>query len=102
MQSTIGPQTVPATAVAYNEKVIIGFSRGQLLFHSFDADYLDRLANGDAAIERHFSLYFGDLLSLKLRVRIRSAQLVEDIRQETLLRVLQIVRTRGVDHPERF
>ena len=31
-----------------------------------------------------------------------SAQLIEDIRQETLLRVLQIVRTRGVDHPERF
>jgi len=73
-----------------------------LLFHSFDADYLDRLASADSAIERHFSLYFGDLLSLKLRVRIRSAQLIEDIRQETLLRVLQIVRTRGVDHPERF
>lgn len=71
-------------------------------FHSFDEDYLQRLANGDAAIERHFSLYFGDLLSLKLRVRIRSAQLIEDIRQETLLRVLQIVRKRGVEHPERF
>ena len=73
-----------------------------MLFHTFDADYLQRLASGDAAIERHFSLYFGDLLSLKLRVRIRSAQLIEDIRQETLLRVLQIVRTRGVEHPERF
>ena len=71
-------------------------------FHSFDDDYLQRLASGDAAIERHFSLYFGDLLSLKLRVRIRSAQLIEDIRQETLLRVLQIVRKRGVEHPERF
>jgi len=73
-----------------------------VLFHSFDADYLQRLASGDAAIERHFSVYFSDLLQLKLRVRIRSAQLIEDIRQETLLRVLQIVRTRGVDHPERF
>ena len=71
-------------------------------FHSFDADYLQRLASGDPAIERHFSVYFGDLLSLKLRVRIRSAQLIEDIRQETLLRVLQIVRKRGVEHPERF
>ena len=71
-------------------------------FHSFDADYLQRLAAGDPAIERHFSLYFGDLLSLKLRVRIRSAQLIEDIRQETLLRVIQIVRKRGVEHPERF
>jgi RNA polymerase sigma-70 factor (ECF subfamily) len=73
-----------------------------LQFFSFDADYLQRLASGDAAIERHFSLYFGDLLSLKLRVRIRSAQLIEDIRQETLMRVLQIVRKRGVEHPERF
>ena len=71
-------------------------------FFSFDADYLHRLASRDADIERHFSGYFGDLLLLKLRVRIRSAQLIEDIRQETLLRVLQIVRRREIQHPERF
>ena len=77
-------------------------SRGSLQFHSFDQDYLQRLASGDAIIEHHFSSYFGDLLSLKLRVRIRSPQLIEDIRQETLLRVLQTVRQKGVEHPERF
>ncbi len=71
-------------------------------FHSFDQEYLRRLAGGDAAVEHHFSSYFGELLSLKLRVRIRSRQLIEDIRQETLLRVLQIVRKKGVEHPERF
>src|SRR5437879_13545424 len=71
-------------------------------FHSFDEDYLRRLASGDAVVEHHFSSYFGDLLLLKLRVRVRSPQLVEDIRQETLMRVLQIVRRKGVDHPERF
>jgi DNA-directed RNA polymerase specialized sigma24 family protein len=71
-------------------------------FHSFDEDYLRRLASGDAAVEHHFSSYFGELLSLKLRVRIRSRQLAEDIRQETLLRVLQIVRKDRVQHPERF
>ena len=71
-------------------------------FHSFDEDYLRRLADGDAVVEDHFSSYFGDLLSLKLRVRIRSPQLIEDIRQETLLRVLKIVRKKGIDHPERF
>ncbi len=71
-------------------------------FHSFDEEYLRRLAAGDAAVERHFSSYFGELLSLKLRVRIRSYQLIEDIRQETLLRVLQTVRKKGVEHPERF
>ena len=71
-------------------------------FHSFDQDYLRRLASGDAVVEHHFSCYFGDLLLLKLRARIRSSQLIEDIRQETLLRVLRIVRKAGVEYPERF
>jgi RNA polymerase sigma-70 factor (ECF subfamily) len=71
-------------------------------FHSFDQDYLRRLASGDAAVEHHFSSYFGDLLLMKLRTRIRSQQLIEDIRQETLLRVLRIVLNAGVEHPERF
>jgi RNA polymerase sigma-70 factor (ECF subfamily) len=71
-------------------------------FHSFDQDYLGRLASGDAVVEHHFSSYFGDLLSLKLRARIRSSQLIEDIRQETLLRVLRTVRKAGVEYPERF
>jgi RNA polymerase sigma-70 factor (ECF subfamily) len=71
-------------------------------FHSFDQDYLRRLSSGDATVEHHFGSYFGDLLLLKLRSRIRSPQLIEDIRQETLMRVLQIVRKGGVKHPERF
>jgi len=71
-------------------------------FHSFDEDYLRQLASGDAAVEDHFSSYFGELLLLKLRARIRSPQLIDDIRQETLLRVLQIVRKAGVKHAERF
>jgi RNA polymerase sigma-70 factor, ECF subfamily len=71
-------------------------------FHSFDQDYLRRLASGDAVVEHHFSSYFGDLLLMKLRTRIRSQQLIEDIRQETLLRVLRIVLNAGVEHPERF
>jgi RNA polymerase sigma-70 factor (ECF subfamily) len=71
-------------------------------FDSFNQDYLQRLASGDAAVEHHFGSYFGDLLLLKLRNRIRSPQLIEDIRQETLLRVLRIVRKGAVEHPERF
>jgi RNA polymerase sigma-70 factor (ECF subfamily) len=74
-----------------------------LQFHSFDDDYLRRLAEGDAVVEAHFAAYFGKLLSLKLRARIRSPQLIEDIRQETLFRALQILRKKGgVEHPERF
>ncbi len=71
-------------------------------FQSFDSDYLRRLAGGDAAVEHHFSSYFGDLLRLKLRARIKSPQLIDEIRQETLLRVLRTVRDAGVKHPERF
>jgi len=71
-------------------------------FHSFDQDYLQRLANRDTAVEHHFSSYFGDLLLLKLRTKVRSPQLIEDIRQETLLRVLRTVRDSGIESPKRF
>jgi hypothetical protein len=47
-------------------------------FHSFDQDYLRRLASGDAVVERHFSSYFKDLLLLKLRVRIRSPHRIHE------------------------
>jgi RNA polymerase sigma-70 factor (ECF subfamily) len=73
-----------------------------VLFHSFDDDYIKRLAAGDAVVESHFGAYFGELLNLKLRARLRSPQLIEDIRQETLFRVLKIVRNQGVAYPERF
>jgi RNA polymerase sigma-70 factor (ECF subfamily) len=61
-------------------------------FHSFDEEYLRRLRDGDSQVERHFASYFGELILLKLRRRVRSRQLLEDIQQETLLRVLKTVR----------
>jgi RNA polymerase sigma factor (sigma-70 family) len=74
-----------------------------LNFATFDREYIRRLTQGDAATEEHFANYFGDLLYLKLRARLRCAELIEDIRQETLLRVLQILRRKdGVEYPERF
>lgn len=69
---------------------------------SFDQAYLQRLRDGDAETQRHFTRYFSELLSIKLRNRVRSPQLVEEIRQETFLRVLLIVRRDGVAHPERL
>ena len=39
---------------------------------SFDADYVQRLINSDSATERAFVAYFGELLSIKLRSRLRS------------------------------
>jgi RNA polymerase sigma-70 factor (ECF subfamily) len=69
----------------------------------FDIDYVDRLTQGDAETEAHFTNYFSNLLLIKLRGRLRSPQLVEDARQETFLRVLNTLRNKGgVQYPERL
>jgi len=62
---------------------------------SFDGDYVRRLIAEDPETERHFTDYFGDLLSLKLRSRLRSAALVDDVRQETFVRVLTALKKKG-------
>ena len=68
---------------------------------AFDADYVRRLIAEDPETERHFTAYFGDLLSLKLRSRLRSAAQVEDARQETFVRVLTALKKKGtLDSPE--
>ena len=78
-------------------------SGGRLQRHVFDGEYVERLRRGDEEVERHFTRYFGDLLLLKLRGRLRSPQLAEDARQETFLRVLNRLRTKGsIEHPERL
>lgn len=67
----------------------------------FDADYIQRLVSADPETERHFTQYFGQLLTLKLRSRLRSPAAVEDARQETFARVLQALKQkRGLDSPE--
>src|SRR5262249_55284169 len=58
--------------------------------------------DGDSATEDHFAQYFGDLIRIKATVRLRSAQLADDVRQETLLRVLRNARNRTIEHPERL
>jgi RNA polymerase sigma-70 factor, ECF subfamily len=62
---------------------------------NFDGDYVGRLVAGDPETERHFTQYFGHLLSLKLRARLRSPELIEDVRQETFVRVLTALRRKG-------
>jgi len=67
--------------------------------HPFDALYLERLRSGDPETERHFCAYFNDLIRLKVRARGLGAAL-DDIRQETFLRVLRTVRsTDGLRDP---
>ncbi len=72
-------------------------------FHSFDSEYVRKLADGDPSTESHFSAYFGKFILTKLRARKVSMEMAEDIRQETLLRVLKSLRQgSGVSQPERF
>ena len=72
-------------------------------FSSFTEDYVRRLTAGDAEVEQHFTSYFAGLLAIKLRTRLRSWQLVDDVRQETFLRVIRTLRSEGgLQHPERL
>lgn len=68
----------------------------------FNEDYLRRLSQGDPAVEQHFADHFGALLRIKLRSRVRSPELVEDVRQETFLRVLKNIRkgAGAIERPE--
>jgi len=71
-------------------------------FISFDSGYLERLAAGDPAIEAHFNDYFGELIFIKLRSRQYAGGTIDDIRQETFLRVFQALRRDGIRQPERI
>ncbi len=74
-----------------------------LQFQTFDGEFVRRLINGDTAAGDHFASYFGNVLQLKLRVRLRAAHMVDDVLQATLLRVLQILQKEdGLRHPERL
>jgi RNA polymerase sigma-70 factor, ECF subfamily len=69
----------------------------------FDAGYVQRLTDGDCATEAHFASYFARFVSLKIRARRLAPELADDIRQETLCRVLSTLRKgHGVSAPERF
>ena len=71
--------------------------------YEFDADYVRRLVESDRSVEHHFVAYFSDFLSLKLRWRLRSREAIEDVRQETFVRVLrQLRQDGGLQHPERL
>ena len=72
--------------------VVLRFKRrAPLNRHPFDLLYLERLRAGDRETERHFSAYFSDLIRLKVRGR-GMGQWLDDIRQETFVRVLRTVR----------
>jgi RNA polymerase sigma-70 factor (ECF subfamily) len=64
-------------------------------FQAFDSAYVERLRAGDRDTETHFIAYFGELIALKLRSRLASRQAIEDVKQETFARCLQLLRSQG-------
>jgi RNA polymerase sigma-70 factor, ECF subfamily len=79
------------------------FEASVLQFHAFDRSYLERLCSGDFRTESHFVAYFSELIQLKLRSRVNSTHAVEDLRQETFVRVFAALRSEGrVKQPERL
>ena len=69
----------------------------------FDDAYLQRLRERDFQTEQHFVAYFSQLILIKARARLHSPQAVDDIRQETFLRVLKALRTEGaIRQPDRL
>lgn len=72
-------------------------------FFSFDEAYLKRLRERDFPTEQHFVAYFRKLLTIKLRSRLRTSQAVDDIAQETFLRVFKAMQIEGgIRQPERL
>ena len=72
-------------------------------FFAFDKVYVERLRNGDPATEHHFFVYFEKLLRIKLRARAFGSDKVDDLKQDTFIRVIAAVRKEGgVRQPERF
>jgi RNA polymerase sigma-70 factor, ECF subfamily len=71
--------------------------------YTFDKLYVDRLRDGEPTTERHFVSYFGEILGIMLRARYLTPERIDDVRQETLTRVIAALRREGgVRQPERF
>ena len=91
----------PAAAQTQSTPVLCRRSYGRPVFRQeFDAAYIERLKSGDQATAEHFTFYFESLLQVKLRRRGWSGHDIEDMCQETFLRVIRKLRSEGIEHPE--
>lgn len=71
-------------------------------FFRFDKAYLDRLKAGDPETQRHFACYFGRFLRIRFRGRRLPPDVIDDLVQDTLLRVMTKVLKGEVRQPECF
>lgn len=78
-------------------------SPGVLPSFEFNATYIHSLRQGVPSTEEHFVSHFSPMLLRKLRKHLRSADLAHDLRQETFLRVLTVLRSNHqIREPEHF
>jgi RNA polymerase sigma-70 factor, ECF subfamily len=69
----------------------------------FDEAYVARLRDGDATTEQHFTSYFDPLLRILFRARQLPSDRIDDLVQDTFIRVIGALRKQGgVRQPERF
>lgn len=77
--------------------------RGRYLqFQPFDDVYLNLLRAGDFRTQEHFCAYFGVLIRIKASSRLRSPEMVEDVRQETFTRFFRALQDGKILQPERL
>jgi RNA polymerase sigma-70 factor (ECF subfamily) len=88
---------VEGTAILLGNK-----TEGYLELFAFTREYAERLREGDPSTELHFVTYFDQLLRIKLRARMLASETVEDLRQETYIRVFVKLREDGIRQPERL
>jgi RNA polymerase sigma-70 factor (ECF subfamily) len=75
---------------------ILPNTSGEVLeFFAFDEAYVGRLREGDPSTESHFVAYFSQLIQIKLRARYLSPEVIEDLKQETFIRVIRSLRSEG-------
>jgi len=70
-----------------------------VIYQAFNDDFVNRLISKDPETERYFIEYFSNLLFLKLRRALRTRQAIEDVRQETFLRVFRSLRRKELARP---
>jgi len=88
---------VDGTAILLGDK-----TEGYVELFAFTREYVERLREGDPSTELHFVSYFDQLLRIKLRARMLASETVEDLRQETYIRVFVKLRADGIRQPERI
>ena len=73
---------------------ILPSTSGEVLeFFAFDESYVGRLREGDPSTEHHFVAYFSKLIQIKLRARYLPPETVDDLKQETFIRVIRLLRS---------